>query len=191
MASAASSNNGSGSSAAAAAAMPKNLGYVGARHRPWGRWAAELRMPRSRDKMWIGTFATPKEAAHAYDAAIFCFYGHRIPKARKINFPTAPRPDIPENVRVGLTVASIKAIAEEYARRLAEYVPPPLPLPELPAVAPLMVEAAAASANGGGAAPATNDGGNVMMYMGEDITTIADCLLSINTEELDPIDLEY
>ncbi|GJN15731.1 hypothetical protein PR202_gb02669 [Eleusine coracana subsp. coracana] len=170
----------------------KNLGFVGARCRPWGRWSAELRVPRSRDRLWIGTFATPKEAAHAYDAATYCFYGARIPRIRKINFPTAPRPDIPEHVRVALTVENIRAIAEKYALSLADYMPPPPP-PELPAAADpappevLVTEEAppvdAAASVGVGAAPTTNSG-NVSDF-GEDID-FADCLLSLDlADEVD------
>jgi hypothetical protein len=172
--------------------MPKNLGWVGARRREWGRWAAELRVPLTRERLWIGTFTSPKEAAHAYDAAVFCFYGDRIPKIRKLNFPTAPRPYIPEDVRVRLTVANIKAIAEKYAHALADYIPPPPPLPQLPVVleaAPQAVEAppppaVVDDASIGVGAAATVNRGNVN-EVGMDLSGIADCLLSFNNEELD------
>jgi hypothetical protein len=154
--------------------MPKNLGWVGARRREWGRWAAELRVPLTRERLWIGTFTSPKEAAHAYDAAVFCFYGDLIPKIRKLNFPTAPRPYIPEDVRVRLTVANIKAIAEKYAHALADYIPPPLPV--VPEPAPQVVEAPPP--------PATVNCGNVN-EVGMDLSGIADCLLSFNNDELD------
>jgi hypothetical protein len=171
--------------------MPKNLGFVGARYREWGRWAAELRVPRTRQRLWIGTFATPKQAAHAYDAAVYCFYGENIPKTRKLNFPTAPPPDIPERVRGRLTAANIKAIAEKYAHALADvYIPPPPvfhePSPQVLEAAPAVVDASI----GVGAAATDANCGNVN-EVGQDISSIADCLLSFNPEELDQFDIDF
>nr|XP_034601340.1 ethylene-responsive transcription factor ERF018-like [Setaria viridis]TKW11189.1 hypothetical protein SEVIR_6G217600v2 [Setaria viridis] len=101
---------------AAAARQQKRSGWTGVRLRPWGRWAAEIRVPYTREKVWIGVFDTDKEAALAYGAAIFCFYGEDLPRRRRFNLPAVPHPDIAEDVRHQLSVTDIKDIAKKHAR---------------------------------------------------------------------------
>ncbi|XP_071696994.1 ethylene-responsive transcription factor ERF017-like [Rutidosis leptorrhynchoides] len=82
--------------------------YKGVRKRKWGKWVCEIRLPNSRERIWLGSYDCPKKAAKAFDAAAYCLRGN----SAKLNFP-----DQPPNIPGGRTFSPsrIQAAAAQFA----------------------------------------------------------------------------
>lgn len=102
--------------------------YKGVRKRKWGKYVSEIRLPNSRERIWLGSYDTPEKAARAFDAAVFCLRGRKA----KFNFPDNP-PEIPGGTSLAPT--EIQAIAARFANE-APPLEPMLDKDQLPSESP-------------------------------------------------------
>ncbi|AES65614.1 putative transcription factor AP2-EREBP family [Medicago truncatula] len=82
--------------------------YRGVRKRKWGKYVSEIRLPNSRQRIWLGSYDSDVKAARAFDAAMFCLRG----SGAKFNFPNDP-PEIAGGR--SMTHSEIKTAAARFA----------------------------------------------------------------------------
>ncbi|ERM99749.1 ethylene-responsive transcription factor ERF039 [Amborella trichopoda] len=84
--------------------------FRGVRKRSWGRYVSEIREPKKKTRIWLGSFLSPEMAARAYDSAAFFLKGNKS----ALNFPELaeflPRPA--SNSRRDIQAAALKAANE-------------------------------------------------------------------------------
>uniref|UniRef100_A0ACD5WIK0 Uncharacterized protein n=1 Tax=Avena sativa TaxID=4498 RepID=A0ACD5WIK0_AVESA len=150
--------------------------YKGVRRRRWGKWVSEIRVPGTRERLWLGSYATPEAAAVAHDTAVYFLRGGFLGDggASALNFPEraaaaygagSVAPLSPRSVQSVASDAGMAADAQLVAAR--ESAPAAAPTQYAGAAQGGAGDAYAYTYMGGGGYAAGSSGGRDQLVPGE------------------------
>lgn len=152
--------------------------YRGVRMRTWGKWVSEIRVPKTGQRIWLGSYDAPEKAARAYDAAQYCIRG----ECGQFNFPAERRPQLPSGPVDALSKKEIKAIAFNFASSNASVSPSVITPVEM--VEPSLPNLQVSSANG--------NAGNVEGYVPASASVPDLCSIdNLQLDDLLMLDIEW
>ncbi|XP_040385917.1 ethylene-responsive transcription factor ERF039-like [Oryza brachyantha] len=174
--------------------------YRGVRRRRWGKWVSEIRVPGTRERLWLGSYATPEAAAVAHDTAVYFLRGSDsggASAAAALNFPeraaaaygagaVAAAPLSPRSVQRVASDAGMAADAQLVAARDSAPSPSPAPAPAHPGHVVAVIGAGATAARHGMYAARALAGGSTRTSGGEQQLV---CAEEISVDDMEIFDV--